>query len=180
MIYVFCVTNRCDVKPVPIETAVRFNFSAMRYAPGKKVKSLYLEKKERKPFREPPDISGNLPTAFLPRQYQNKPAGLWRSGQLVTISVIRQMRVRQVCCSLSDDTEELSTWLQTCVLGTRKTNGEKYPARALSTTPAAATDPQQQPCCFSGAHLQNCTINTVITITEHKLQSCMLLLLVFW
>ena len=81
---------------------------------------------------------------------------------------------------LSDDTEELSTWLQTCVLGTRKTNGEKYPARALSTTPAAATDPQQQPCWFSGAHLQNCTINTVITITEHKLQSCMLLLLVFW
>ena len=79
---------------------------------------------------------------------------------------------------LSDDTEELSTWLQTCVLGTRKTNGEKYPARALSTTPAAATDPQQQPCCFSGAHLQNCTINTVITITEHKLQSLLLVFLV--
>ena len=58
MIYVFCVTNRCDVKPVPIETAVRF----FRHAPRKKVKSLYLEKKERKPFREPPDISGNLPT----------------------------------------------------------------------------------------------------------------------
>ena len=53
MIYVFCVTNRCDVKPVPIETAVRF----FRHAPRKKVKSLYLEKKERKPFREPPDIS---------------------------------------------------------------------------------------------------------------------------
>ena len=68
MIYVFCVTNRCDVKPVPIETAVRF----FRHAPRKKVKSLYLEKKERKPFREHPDISGNLPTAFFPRQYQNK------------------------------------------------------------------------------------------------------------
>ena len=84
MIYVFCVTNRCDVKPVPIETAVRFNFSAMRYAPRKKVKSLYLEKKEWKPFREPPDISGNLPTAFLPRQYQNKhPLGCRGVGNLL-------------------------------------------------------------------------------------------------
>ena len=168
MIYVFCVTNRCDVKPVPIETAVRF----FRHAPRKKVKSLYLEKKERKPFREPTDISGNLPTAFLPRQYQNKhPLGSRGVGNLL------QPASSDKCVSV---TEELSTWLQTCVLGTRKTNGEKYPARALSTTPAAATDPQQQPCCFSGAHLQNCTINTVITITEHKLQSCMLLLLVFW
>ena len=170
MIYVFCVTNRCDVKPVPIETVVRF----FRHAPRKKVKSLYLEKKERKPFREPPDISGNLPTAFLHRQYQNKhPLGEWATWY-------NQRHPTNACPSgvlLSDDTEER---LQTCVLGTRKINGEKYPARALSTTPAAATDPQQQPCCFSGAHLQNCTINTVITITEHKLQSCMLLLLVFW
>ena len=80
MIYVFCVTNRCDVKPVPIETAVRF----FRHAPRKKVKSLYLEKKERKPFREPPDISGNLPTAFLPRQYQNKhPLGSRGVGNLL-------------------------------------------------------------------------------------------------
>ena len=80
MIYVFCVTNRCDVKPVPIETAVRF----FRHAPRKKVKSRYLEKKERKPFREPPDISGNFPTAFLPRQYQNKhPLGSRGVGNLL-------------------------------------------------------------------------------------------------
>ena len=32
---------------------------------------------------------------------------------------------------LSDDVEELSTWLQRFVLGTRKTNVEKYPPRTL-------------------------------------------------
>ena len=32
---------------------------------------------------------------------------------------------------LSDDGEELSTWLQRYVLGTRKTSGEKYPPRTL-------------------------------------------------
>ena len=134
MIYVFCVTNRCDVKPVPIETAVRF----FRHPPRKKVKSLYLEKKERKPFREPPDISGNLPTAFLPDN--TKINTRWAVEEWATC--YNQRHPTNACPSgvlLSDDTEELSTWLQACVLGTRKTNGEKYPARALSTTPAAAT-----------------------------------------
>ena len=32
---------------------------------------------------------------------------------------------------LSDDADEVSTWLQKYVLGTRKTSGEKYPPRTL-------------------------------------------------
>ena len=44
MIYVFVSLT---VKPVPIETAVRFNFSAMRYAPRKlKEGEVTLSRKE--------------------------------------------------------------------------------------------------------------------------------------
>ena len=32
---------------------------------------------------------------------------------------------------LSDNAEELAMWLQRYVLGTRKTNGDKYPPRTL-------------------------------------------------
>ena len=132
---------RCDVKPVPIETAVRF----LHHAPRKKVKSLYLEKKEhsgsRSSFVSPlislesyqqrfcPDIA-NINTRWAVKNFEE-----WAP-------CYNQRHLTDACPSgvlLSDDTEELSTWLQTCVLGTRKTNGEKYPARALSTTPAAAT-----------------------------------------
>ena len=58
------------------------------------MKSLYLEKKERKPFREPPDISGNLPTAFLPRQYQNKhPLGSRGVGNLLLVSYPARFKI---------------------------------------------------------------------------------------
>ena len=111
------------------------------------MKSLYLEKKERGGSRSrfvSPQISlETFQQRFCPDNTKiNTRYAVNNFEEWATC--YNQRHPTDACPSgvlLSDDAEELSTWLQTCVLGTRKTNGEKYPARALSTTPAAATDP---------------------------------------
>ena len=149
--------------------------------PRKKVNSLSLEKMERGGSRSRfvrPQISlETYQQRFCPDN--TKINTRWavkisRSGQLVTTSVIRQMHVRQVCCS--------ATTQRSCPRGCKGVYWARGRLMARNTPLALykQLQQQQQPCCFSGAHLHNCTINTVITITEHKLQSCMLLLLVFW
>ena len=102
----------------------------------------------------------------------------WAVEEWATSSVIRQMRVRQVCCS--------ATTQRSCPRGCKRVYWARGRLMARNTPLALYQQLQQQQRIRSnnhvvlvGAHLQNCTINTVITITEHKLQSCMLLLWVF-
>ena len=103
------------------------------------MKSLYLEKKERGGSRSrfvSPQISlETFQQRFCPDN--TKINTRWAVNNFEELATCYNQRHPTDACPsgvlLSDDAEELSAWLQTRVLGARKTNGEKYPARALST-----------------------------------------------
>ena len=106
------------------------------------MKSLYLEKKERSGSRSR-FVSPQISLETYQQRFYPKINTRWAVKNFEEWATCYNQRHPTDACPsrvlLSDNTEELSTWLQTCVLETRNTNGEKYPARALSTTPAAAT-----------------------------------------